>query len=236
MYVQHWIQNILMMMKIDLSIVWSVFWTTYWSLGFWFPRNYQTKHKNKNSEKSVNFTNLISLVRKNMFWTLLFQYVFYFIFSPFRFDPGFRLYRFVISALITEIIFFTMHKIFHSRKLYKYHKVHHEITKPCALSAMYCHPLEAIFCNQMATIVGPIITCMSFQENIIWSILISINTLKAHSGLRWNGFNSRYHDIHHQHQYKNYGFLYIPDIYYGSCLLPSTSSKLSSTSSKEESH
>jgi methylsterol monooxygenase/4-alpha-methyl-delta7-sterol-4alpha-methyl oxidase len=147
------------------------------------------------------------------------------LFLPIRLDPGWKLYRFIFSVIITEAIFFTMHKIFHTRKLYKYHKVHHEFIEPCALSSMYCHPLEAIFCNQLATVAGPMLTCMSFEENIIWSILIAINTLKAHSGLRISGFNSRYHDIHHSKQHKNYGFLYLPDIFYGSCVLPNYKTK-----------
>lgn len=207
-------------MWLDPFFFWSVFWTSYWGFGIFFPRNYKTKTKH------LRFQDMIRLVQKNMIWTLLFQYAFWFAFRNCVYDPQNVVYRFVLCALITEVLFWSLHKMFHIRMLYPYHKIHHDFVEPCALSAMYCHPLEAIFCNQLAVILGPIITGMTFHQKIAWAIIVAINTLKAHSGLRITGFNSRYHDIHHKINYANYGFLYLPDIFYGSAQIPNYKNKL----------
>jgi sterol desaturase/sphingolipid hydroxylase (fatty acid hydroxylase superfamily) len=179
----------------------------------WFPQQYKTKTK-------VSWMQLMRRVQWNMVWTFVFQYVFYWVLKDITYDPQHFVYRVILCAIITEALFFVAHKLFHIRLLYPYHKIHHDFVEPCAVSAMYCHPLEAVFCNQLAIIVGPMITGMTFEQKMLWAIIVAVNTLKAHSGLRFPGFNSRYHDIHHKVNYSNYGFLYLPDIFYGSCALP----------------
>jgi len=132
-------------------------------------------------------------------------------------DPHYSVWRFLISMMITEIVFFYTHKLLHYPRLYKYHSVHHEFIEPCASSAMYCHPIEAIFSNQLAVTIGPAILGMGLVEMAVWSTLSAINTIKAHSGLTTNYFNSRYHDLHHSKRNVNFGFLYLLDILHGTC-------------------
>lgn len=194
-------------------IGWFTFWTTYYTLSLFFDFKYKTI-------KFITKENIFSTVWWNMIFTGAFQPLFY-LTIPVIFDPQYIIYRFIISVITTEIIFFYTHKLLHHPKLYKYHKPHHVFIEPCAFSALYCHPIEAVLCNQFAISVGPIITGMSTYELMVWSLLTALNTLKAHSGSKRPFFNSRYHDIHHQKHNRNFGFLYLLDIVHGTCELPS---------------
>lgn len=197
----------------DALIGWGAFWTAYYSISLAFDFCYKTT-------KFITQQDIFKIVFNNMIYTLLFQPVFYMLIPYGMLNPQHIIYRFIVSAIITEIIFFYTHKLLHHPWLYKYHKPHHLFIEPCAFSALYCHPIEAVFCNQLAITVGPLITGMSIGEIVIWSCLTALNTLKAHSGLRTKYFNSRYHDLHHAKSNVNFGFLYILDIIHGTCQLP----------------
>jgi len=194
---------------------WGVFWTAYYTFSLFFDFKYKTT-------KYIKTGDIFQVVFWNMIYTGLFQPIFYFTIPHGMLDPQFTIYRFLVSMVVTEVIFFYTHKILHLPGLYKYHKAHHLFVEPCAFSALYCHPVEAVLCNQVAIAVGPLITGMGLYEIMVWSVLAAINTLKAHSRSKKPFFNSRYHDIHHQEHNKNFGFLYILDIAHGTCKLPST--------------
>jgi len=198
----------------DAFISWGAFWYSYFLLSMFFKFRYKT------ITKDIVYEDIFRNITKNMIFTGLFQPVLYLLVPKGILDPQYVIYRFVISALITEIIFFYSHYLFHHKSLYKYHKVHHEFVEPCALSALYCHPYEALFCNQLSTAVGPLITGMNTHELVIWSFLIALNVLKAHSGSKKPFFNSKYHDLHHKKRNINFGFLYFLDIFHGTCQLP----------------
>lgn len=198
----------------EAFMTWGTFWSSYFILSMCFDFRYKTIHK------QLRYDDILDNINKNMIFTGLFQPFLYYI-VPFGIvNPQYMIYRFVISAFITEILFFYCHYFFHHKVLYRYHKIHHSFVEPCAFSAMYCHPFEAMFCNQLSTVIGPLVTGMTLYESIAWSFLIALNVLKAHSGSKRDFFNSKYHDIHHKKHNKNFGFLYFLDIAHGTCLLP----------------
>lgn len=201
---------------LDILIGWGAFWTSY----YLFALMFDFKHK---TTKYISTSDILSNVYWNMIWTGLFQPVLYFLVPRGIVDPNFVMYRFLVSVIITEFVFFYTHKLMHNKYLYRFHKPHHLFIEPCAFSAIYCHPIEAVLCNQLAITIGPIITGMGTYELMFWSSLTALNALKAHSGSRIPFFNSRYHDIHHSHHNVNYGFLYLLDIAHGTCKLPGKS-------------
>lgn len=56
----------------------------------------------------------------------------------------------VASGALVELLFYTSHRLLHTKYLYPYHKLHHGYKAPIALAALYAHPLEAILGNTLA--------------------------------------------------------------------------------------
>jgi sterol desaturase/sphingolipid hydroxylase (fatty acid hydroxylase superfamily) len=201
----------------DAIVGWSTFWLGYYVFSFAFDKHYKTL-------KNISDRDLQNTVFENMIVTGITHPIFYLLIPNGFLNPQFTIYRFMISMILTEIIFFYSHKLFHTKLLYKFHEKHHLFIKPSAFSALYCSTAEMVFCNQLSTIFGPIISGMNIWELSLWSLLCALNVLKAHSGSRLPFFNSRYHDLHHEKRKVNFGFLYVLDIIHGSCELPKVAS------------
>lgn len=92
--------------------------------------------------------------------------------------------------------------MFHHPYLYKFHKVHHEWKSPIPWSAMYCHPLEHLIVNLGSALIGPLMIGMCIQDTIIWSFVVTYQSLLAHGG-EYPKITE--HDIHHKLQVYNYG-------------------------------
>jgi len=189
---------------------WGGFWLTYHILALILDSNHTTISK-------ITKKDIYRVLFQNMFYTFFGQFLLFTIIPYGIFDPQFLLYRILISLLLVEIVFFYSHKILHHPYFYKYHRIHHEFIQPCSSSAMYCHPIEAVFCNQLSVTLGPAITGMSTESLLLWTIFCAINTIKAHSGMSFSYFNSKYHDIHHKKRNVNFGFLFLCDIFHGTC-------------------
>jgi len=202
----------------DTMIGWSVFWLGYYLFSLGFDKHYKTI-------KNITTKDLQETIFKNMLLTSISHPLFFFLIPGDWLNPQYTIYKFVISMILTEIVFFYSHKLFHTKLLYKFHEKHHLFIEPSAFSALYCSPAEMILCNQLSTIIGPIITGMNIWELCIWSLVCALNVLKAHSGSRLPFFNSRYHDLHHEKRKVNFGFLYILDIIHGTCDLPTVSNE-----------
>jgi methylsterol monooxygenase len=57
--------------------------------------------------------------------------------------PSFNRFIFdlLICLFVEEFFFYYLHRLFHSRILYRlFHRVHHEFTSPIAVGALYAHP------------------------------------------------------------------------------------------------
>jgi sterol desaturase/sphingolipid hydroxylase (fatty acid hydroxylase superfamily) len=199
-------------------LAWSIFWTTYYVGGLFLDGLEDYKKSSRVSE-----ARLWDTLRTNMGYTFCFQQILHvvcFIMGGTLLDPGNFAGRFIISVLITEVIFYYVHRLMHSSFLYRYHVQHHHFKEPRALSAMFCSPVEALLCNQLSVSLGPLLTGMEFWEIAIWFTLSALNTLKAHSDLHFFTFSGRYHNLHHMRPTNNYGFLFVMDYLHGTMEWP----------------
>ena len=125
-----------------------------------------------------------------------------------------------LMIVISDFIFTFAHYSFHHPYLYKYHKIHHEWTAPVAVRSIYAHPFEHLGANLSSMIIPLWIVRFPFNYAGYWTILITLNTLKSHSGLNIRHWilTADDHDLHHKLFKYNYGFTSIWDYALGTYL------------------
>ena len=146
-----------------------------------------------------------------------------------------NLIKLPLTILLTEIIFYYVHRAFHKVKfLIKYHALHHEITGPFTLATFYCHPVEMLAGNIAPFIIAGLLVNLNFQTMRLWHFIAVFNTMiNAHGGYQildslycsathvstshgstTNGDTMRgstTHDQHHQTKNPPYGLIGIMD-------------------------
>lgn len=113
---------------------------------------------------------------------------------------------FILWALITDVLFYTVHSLMHTPKLYWLHAKHH--------SFRYTHGIGAIYSSVFEFIVGNLgvasipIYLLSIPKNyvaIIISFMSAYTVIISHSGFRY--FDN--HLTHHLKYKVNYGLVFM---------------------------
>tara|TARA_B110000971_G_scaffold157928_1_gene161290 strand:- start:229 stop:897 length:669 start_codon:yes stop_codon:yes gene_type:complete len=115
---------------------------------------------------------------------------------------------------LLDVFFFTTHYLFHCKFLYKkFHNIHHKITAPIGLSALYHHPIDYAFSNIIPSALPVVVLRSSVPVFIAWAILTAYHTVMVgHGGIK---NKSEQHDIHHSKFTKNYGTGFGMDLLFG---------------------
>lgn len=101
-----------------------------------------------------------------------------------------------ISFWIVSVWFYWTHRMLHLPYFYKtIHKLHHSITAPSALAAVYAHPVEFLLANLAGVALGPILTNAHPYTAYLWYALAMSDTCRVHSGYAFLGAGR--HDKHH---------------------------------------
>ena len=70
-----------------------------------------------------------------------------------------RVWLLGVNILISEVLFYHMHRLLHTKHLYRLvHKKHHHYKAPFALCAIYCHPFELVVGNLIPVTLGLVFT------------------------------------------------------------------------------
>lgn len=187
---------------------WFSFWTTYWLVHNMLPYDIRSK-------LIIPSQNVVLVVARNMLLSLPFSIVLWTIAPNISsWIPNSLIIRFMISCIIMDGWFYLIHRLLHTSQFYWLHKQHHQFHIPYPLMTVYCSPFEALFCDVMATGLGPALFKMSTPEIEIWMILMAIHSLLLHSSLS----HGRDHNLHHRQNIRNFGLLSIFDIIFGTYL------------------
>lgn len=110
----------------------------------------------------------------------------------------------VMTIVMSDVIFYTSHRLFHHHRLYKiYHKKHHEIIAPVGLSALYMTLTDFYFGNILPVFIPMIILSSHDITFTIWLIMVTSTTvILSHCGFE---YLAEFHDAHHSHFNYNYG-------------------------------
>lgn len=120
----------------------------------------------------------------------------------------------IITRIVSDVLFFYAHRLFHHPKLYKlFHKKHHEITAPIGFSALYMSLTDMYVGNILPVYIPLFLLSAHKQTILVWMILSTLNTvLLAHSGFK---YISEFHDLHHSNFNCNFGTDLFMDKWYG---------------------
>ena len=116
----------------------------------------------------------------------------------------------LLAGIGNELVYAPIHKLLHTKKLYKYHHLHHTQKAPRAIGAVYCGIIEMWIAN-MASIILPLsITNAPPQLYLIWIICAIQTTQIHHSSKKWPfpfsiSKQPKFHDDHHRLVNINYG-------------------------------
>jgi sterol desaturase/sphingolipid hydroxylase (fatty acid hydroxylase superfamily) len=116
----------------------------------------------------------------------------------------------IVAALGNEFIYACIHRLLHTKDLYKYHRLHHRLKAPRPLGAVYCSLVEMWLANLASFFIPLSLTRAPLQMYLIWIVSGIQTTQIHHSSKKWPwplsvAHQPRFHDDHHRYVCRNFG-------------------------------
>lgn len=104
--------------------------------------------------------------------------------------------------LLTDVAFYSIHRLFHTKYLYYFHKQHHVWNNPISISTFDAHPLEHLCINVFSVVLPLYVFPVSTLQQSFWIMLATINGIRSH---KVNNNKITPHILHHNIRRVNYG-------------------------------
>ncbi len=195
------------------------FWCTYFCVAPLFPSSMQ---KIRGIEPP---TDIFSTLVLNTIASFLFLPFVSFI--PVVWDCHFLL-KIPLAIILAECWFYYIHRLFHTKRLYPFHKKHHYFIQPYGLVALYCSVPEMLLANQLTVALPMRLLNYSPEWILFFSVVAALNVVKGHASLQqifpsflrkhplFDGLvSSEIHDIHHTVMRYNFGLFEFLDKFHG---------------------
>lgn len=113
-------------------------------------------------------------------------------------------------VLYSEYWFYFSHRMCHWRPLYRwFHAQHHDFSQPCAITTLYCSPVEMLFVNLSSVFVPLWIVHEYIPLSRIliqaWVMVAILSSVHSHT------FDDEKHTAHHKYRRVEFGFLGLLD-------------------------
>ncbi len=125
------------------------------------------------------------------------------------------IWQFPVMFVMSDVIFYHFHRLFHLPGMFQYHKKHHVWSRPLGMLALYADAAEHCIVNTVPPLLAAMLVKADFGCLLIWISLISVHTVISHS-------SEGEHYLHHRDRKVNFGTGFkICDRLYGTYKAPS---------------
>lgn len=91
------------------------------------------------------------------------------------------IWQIIACVLLTDVFFYPMHRLLHTKYLYRhFHKRHHDIRECSGAAALHTGPIEYIL-TILAPLLGPALLGCTEEVLLIWTFLSTFNLVLAHA-------------------------------------------------------
>jgi hypothetical protein len=112
--------------------------------------------------------------------------------------------NFLLWSVLTDFVFYLTHRIFHLKRLYYFHSIHHEYNYTFGMGAIYAHPLDFLITNLVSVSLPILIFKIPYYHSCFITIFATCyTTIISHGG--YDNSLGEGHLIHHVKRTHNYG-------------------------------
>jgi len=151
-------------------------------------------------------------IKGHALWIVTFPYVMIQLFTVQHSDvlpsSSEMLVHILVAICYNEVQNYYVHRLFHTRAFYRFHKEHHKYTAPIALLGEYASPVEILH-QIMCMFLGIFLVGAHTYTAMVWIVFATIANQSHHSGRDWpwcrHDIQPYHHDSHHEFHNCNFG-------------------------------
>ncbi len=124
------------------------------------------------------------------------------------FSVGQELSFLLMCPITQELCAYTIHRLMHTKRFYKYHCKHHEDTGMLGFNSLYSHPVDVVLNNLLPVFLPLVLFPHWWLSAHLW-MTGAIVTVVQHHSLH---LSAKFHTEHHENPRKHFGLLFMDRI------------------------